>query len=213
MSALVVLGVLIVAYRDIFAAFASRLFLPLYTKLRKDRLLDVPARESIFRHIQATPGIHFLQLHKTVRTDDGSSVAFGALAYHLAQMERFQLIVSKREGRYRRYFDTGAHLGADAGRVAFLQNAPVPTIARVLLENPGTTQGVLHQRLAATLPLTRQALAYHLKRLVAKDLARLVTEGRFHRYEPTERLVKLAGFLSSPTTEGSPAPTPAPAMT
>ena len=193
-------------FRDLVSSVGARLFLPLYTKLKKDHLLDVPARENIFRLIQATPGIHFLQIHKTLRTDRSSAVAYGQLAYHLSQMERFELIVSKREGRYRRYFDTNARLGADAARVALLQTTPVPLIAKALLESPGSTQMALHQRLSSNLPITRQALAYHLKRLVAKDLAVVANEGRFHHYQPTERLVRLAGFLT-----GAPAASTAPA--
>lgn len=194
--------------RDLLASLFARLLAPLYTKLRKDDVLRVPARESLFRAIREAPGIHFLELRRVVG-ERGTLVAFGALAYHLSQLERFQLITSKRSGRYRRYFET-AVVGGDAARIALLQTKPVPVVARALLARPGASQAELHAALGASLPVTRQALAYHLRRLEAKELAVREMQGRFARYRPTERLVKLAGYLPPaplPAGGADPAPT------
>lgn len=188
--ALILLG-LVVSLREAVLATISKAFFIGYTKLRKERLFNVRARDEIYRAIQASPGIHFLALHRSVLSARGGRIAFGALAYHLSQMERFELIVSKRAGRFRRYFDVASRIGADAGRIALLQTHPVPIVARVVWENPNLSQAALHHKLLALLPVRRQTLAYHLKRLVEKELVARESVGRFTRYRPTDRLQRL----------------------
>lgn len=197
------------AFRDLIVFAAGRITIPLYTKLRRDRLFNVHAREEIYRAIQQTPGINFLALHREIRSRSGGSrIAFGSLAYHLSQMERFEFVVSKREGRFRRYYDVAARLGADSARVALLQTQPVPLVALTVMQNPGLSQTALHQKIISALPVRRQTLAYHLKRLVAKDLVVRESIGRFTRYQPTDRLKRLAHLLSpvAPTTDSADLP-------
>jgi predicted transcriptional regulator len=203
-------GGLLLAAAIAFASFTARhafgaAVISFYTKLRKEKLLNVPARETIFRAIQQAPGIHFVELQKQVGSLNGTGnlIGFGALAYHLSQMERFELIVSKREGRFRRYFDRGANLGADAARVALLQTSPVTLVAREVLASPGLSQAELHTRVSPPYPMTRQALSYHLRRLSSKELVEVEERGRFCHYRPTERLSRLAGFLGPSPTAGS----------
>lgn len=204
------------AARFVYGLGALRIMLPFYTKLRRDRLLRIPARDALFRIIQDSPGIHFVELQKQVGTLHGGPrrIAFGVLAYHLGMMERFNLIVSKREGRYRRYFDADAGMGADASRVALLRTTPIPLIAAEILAQPGVTQREIHHRIAPRHPVTRQALSYHLKRLLARDLIEVTEAGRYCHYRPTERLVRLASFVGGfepvdPSKETPVGPTPA----
>lgn len=185
-------------FRETVALVGSRLLIPLYSKLRKDDLLRVPARENLFRAIRESPGIHFLALRKVV-AERGTLVAFGALAYHLSQLEKFQLVTSKRAGRYRRYFETST-VGGDAARIALLKTRPVPIVARAVLARPGASQAQLHGALVEELGVSRQALAYHLRRLEEKELVVRELQGRFVRYRPTERLERLACHL-----DGAPA--------
>ncbi|HEX9816802.1 MAG TPA: hypothetical protein VGB18_07470, partial [Candidatus Thermoplasmatota archaeon] len=173
-------------------------WVPLDTKLRKDKLLTISARDMIYRVIQQAPGIHFLELQKQVgqAAETANPIGFGALAYHLSQMERFDLIVSKREGRFRRYFDVSAKMGADAARVALLQTNPVNLVARAVLDGPGLSQGDLHARVNPHHPMSRQALSYHLRRLATKELVVIETRGRFCHYRPTEKLERLSTFVT-----------------
>ncbi len=193
-------GILFLALIGILVAraLAGGALIPLYTKLRKDKLLNITSRDDIYRVIQQTPGIHFLELQKQVGStaNQKSPIGFGALAYHLSQMERFELIVSKREGRFRRYFDVSAKLGADASRVALLQTSPVNLVARVVLASPGANQGDLHARVGHHYQMTRQALSYHLRRLAEKDLVEIVMRGRFCHYRATERLHQLSSYIA-----------------
>lgn len=188
-----------------------RIIAPLYTKLRKDDVLRVPARESLFRAIRESPGIHFLELRRVVG-ERGTPVAFGALAYHLSQLERFQLVTSKRAGRYRRYFETAA-VGGDAARIALIQTQPMPLVARAVLGRPGASQAELHALLWVALPVTRQALAYHLRRLEAKELVVRESRGRSTAYKPTERLLRLKEYLPAAPGDGPEAGAPSRAMT
>lgn len=184
----------------------TNVLIPLYTKLRRDDVLRVPARESLFRAIRESPGIHFLELRKVVG-EKGTLVAFGALAYHLSQLEKFQLVTSKRAGRYRRYFET-ATVGGDAARLALLKTAPIPLVARVVLARPGANQAELHGAIQAELPVTRQALAYHLRRLEERELVVRETQGRFAHYRPTERLLRLSSHLErAAVPDSTPKPT------
>jgi predicted transcriptional regulator len=194
------------------ARVISATILSLYTKLKKDKLLTIPARDTIYRVIQQSPGIHFVELQKQVGSLNGTGnpIGFGALSYHLSQMERFELIVSKREGRFRRYFDVGAKMGADTARIALLQTHPVSLIAKTVLESPGLSQGDLHARIAPAHAMTRQALSYHLRRLAAKELVTIELTGRFCHYRPTERLARLSSYLSAPSLPSTEPLTPRP---
>lgn len=120
-------------------------------------------RAQILETIRQRPGVNFLG----IVTAHG--LAHGAAAYHLRILERHGLVVSARMGRYRRYWATNKGCGpAAAQRV---QACPLrqPVLERIA-EKPGQRLG----ELAAQFPdRSRQATAYHVRRLVEAGLVRV----------------------------------------
>ncbi len=74
------------------------LFLPLYTRLNKDEILDQSTKENIHGYIIANPGEHYNVIRKRL------NIRNGTLAYHLNVLKREKLIKSRRDGIYKRFY-------------------------------------------------------------------------------------------------------------
>lgn len=188
-----------VILREFGARVIGLMLVPLYTKLRKPNLLDHDRRQSLYEIIQAEPGVTFLQLHQRLHEEFGRSggFGFGALTYHLSQLERFGLVTSKREGRFRRYFENGGKFGRDTDRIAILQSPPMPSVVEILLAEPGASQTRIHKHVQRSFPVTRQTIAYHLKRLKGKELLEVRRAGKANAYFPTPKLEELAAYAQA----------------
>jgi len=77
------------------------LFVPLYTKLHKDKILDHFARGRLYEYIKLNPGVTFTALKSEL------SMGNGTLTYHLKTLQREELIKSTKEGRNRCFYVTG----------------------------------------------------------------------------------------------------------
>ncbi len=59
---------------------------------------ELSTRDSIFGLIEENPGIHFREIQRR------SGLAVGQVEYHLYQLEREQRIVTREDGKVKRYF-------------------------------------------------------------------------------------------------------------
>ena len=150
-----VAAVLSYAGKSKFALLA----LPLYSRLKKEGLLNHAVRGQIFGYVNSHPGANFSQIMKELNLKNG------VLAYHLNTLEREELIRSMRDGSFRRYYPRS---GRD---VPFeIQKVILDRVARM----PGIPQGVL----ADELGLGRQVLDYHLDHLVQTGHLRMERRGK-----------------------------------
>lgn len=156
------------------------LALPLYSRLRRSELLDNAVRERIYRAIEAQPGLSIIQVCRAGRAGWGTAV------YHLQRLERDQLIVSRRDGQYRRFFLNGH--APDPGAVAHdaraLQHALARDIAAFVLANPGSVQKEVCAALGISPPLASKWLG----RLQDAGLLTSQREWKHVRYAPTPLL-------------------------
>lgn len=123
------------------------LLAPLYTRLKRDRLLDQPMRERVHAHVVAHPGIRYRELQRALDLQNGS------LAHHLQVLVREGLLREVPEGRAVRFYGAGAPA-----------SEPVDTGSRVLAfvrANPGATGADV----ARALDLKASLTGYHLQRL------------------------------------------------
>jgi PKD repeat protein/DNA-binding transcriptional ArsR family regulator len=86
-----------------FATEAGRyrylgLLIPLYTKLKKDEILDHYTRGEIHGYIVANPGDHYNAIKKALKLSDGS------FAHHVRILEKEGIIKSARDGTHRRFY-------------------------------------------------------------------------------------------------------------
>ena len=156
------IGVMTIASAAIAAAFAverSRyallaLFVPLYTRVSRDKVLESYNRGRVYQYVAMNPGAHFNAIRAALDMNNG------ALVYHLEVLQREGLLRSRQEGMYRRFYT------ADTRPPPLLENGTTEAQLRVLKaiqEMPGITQ----KELARFLGLRQSTLAYQIERLTA----------------------------------------------
>jgi len=140
-------------------------FVPLYTKIKRERVLDHFVRGQIFGYIQANPGEHYNAIKEALGLTNGS------LAHHLRTLEREQFIKSKRYGLYRRFYPMNFRMPADD---VYQPNEIQTTILAVIRAHPGITQ----KEIAGRLGLTPPTVNYHISVLNDRHLIRVDRVGR-----------------------------------
>jgi len=141
------------------------LFVPLYSKLKRAEILDHVVREQVYKYIDSHPGAHFSRILKELGTSNGT------LLYHLSTLEREDIITSRKDGVYKRYYPAGR---------------PVPKkpiedlswfqlrILDIIRHNYAITQKELSQAVGES----RQVINYHIKVLRTNELIRVEREGK-----------------------------------
>jgi len=160
------IGLILDLFRSVDAAGLAGLlsvpFVPLYTRLRREHLLDHDQRKSIFEMVRGEPGVNFSGLMNKLCMKNG------VLAYHLMTLEREGFITSRRDGVFRRYYLI------DAGSIP---DEIEEEIVEILYKSPGISQSGL----ARHLNKSRQVINYHIKQMASDGFVRLVKTGRRSR--------------------------------
>ncbi len=132
-------------------------FLPLYSRLKREKVLDHETRGMIRGYITANPGDHFNSIKKALDLKNGT------LAHHLRILEREDFVKSIKDGKYRRFFPAGARIseGAQPTKIERL-------ILDILTETPGRTQRDIATRLGVSQP----AVSYHVNKLLKLNKVR-----------------------------------------
>ena len=144
------------------------LFLPLYSKLRKEKLLDQFTRGKIVGYILANPGEHYNSIKKTLDISNGSFV------YHLNLLEAEGHIKSHRDGIYKRYYPANMRIIEQANTL----NKSQSLIMEVVGENPGISQ----KDIAAFLGISPSTINYHMEKLIQMGLMEKERKGMSVRY-------------------------------
>jgi DNA-binding MarR family transcriptional regulator len=140
--------------------------LPLYSRIAKEDVLDQFVRGQIYGFIKTNPGVHYNQILRKV------GVKNGTLSYHLAVLEKTELIQSRREGlKYRVFYPTGMNFPKkERFRLTDLQIL----ILNAIKSHPGLTQ----KELARLLNQKPQTINYNIKVLDQAGLVLVERRGR-----------------------------------
>ena len=163
-----VLGTSLVLFDETSRWRLLLLLAPLYTKIRREQVLDHFTRGQIYGYIQANPGEHFTAIRKALQLTNG------AIAYHLRTLERENFIRSRRFGLYRRYYPFQMRI-PENGYLTI--NAIQRTIVRTVTDRPGISQ----KEIANLLNLTPPTINYHVNHLANRNLLRVEKVGRATR--------------------------------
>ena len=152
-------------------AFFS-LFYPLYSRLKKDKLLENFTRGRIYGHIETHPGIHYSELLRDLNLGNGN------LAYHLKTLERERMIRSIREGQMRTFFAKNGKkserrfdpLVRKAGHQV---SGTKQAVMNLIFATPGLTEIEISQ----WLNLSKQRVHYHIRDLESKGKINVDREG------------------------------------
>jgi DNA-binding transcriptional ArsR family regulator len=142
----------------------------------------------LVKHIEQTPGIRYRELLRL------TGLVNGVLTYHLAALERANVIKVNRESRMTRYFPVSVS-DQESAILKFIRHEPIRQILLFILEHDMCTfnEIVDHTRKAPS------TVSSHLKRLREAGVV-LIRHGEYHQlYRVAERDL-VAEMLSKYTT-------------
>jgi len=175
-------------YWPLVSFHLAALVAPLYTRLRQPEILDNDVRNRIYEIIRTNPGISARAVHRE------SAQSWGTVVYHLRQLERHHLVVSRTLGRTRNYYENhGKYKGMEV-QLACLQSDRALSLARIILAQPGVTQELL----AAGSGFPQPTTSYYVRKLRKAGLVDEVREGRYVRYQPAEDLARFVALADAP---------------
>lgn len=152
----------------------------------KEEALELDARRRIYEYILATPGTHLRGVHRAVR------LPFGQVLYHLNYLEKLELVVVKKDGKFSRYFVKNL-LGRKEKEVISVLRHEVPrTISILLLFHREMT----HKQILQHVEVSASTLSFHLSKMVDAGVVQREPRGResFYRllddHEVTKTLIR-----------------------
>ncbi|MDI6887987.1 MAG: DUF2330 domain-containing protein, partial [Candidatus Thermoplasmatota archaeon] len=149
------------------------LIVPLFTKLKKEAILDHYTRGRIHGFIEANPGAHFNLIKRTLGLNNGT------LSYHLRVLEKSGLIKHSNDGFKERFYPIYAEIPI----VPYLSSTE-EAILEVIKATPGITQKELKSKLNLSQPL----LSYYTTKLAELELLEQVREGKEIKYYLKEKV-------------------------
>ena len=164
LAAIILVSAMIVANENAKYGFLLML-LPLYSKIKREKVLDHFIRGQIFGYVMANPGEHYNAIKQALDITNGS------LAHHLRTLEREHFIQSKRFGLYRRFYPWAMRVPEDG---YFRLNEIQKNILALCRNQPGVSQ----KELAASLNLTPPTINYHIAILAEHGHVSVIRRGR-----------------------------------
>jgi len=139
--------------------------LPLYTKLKREDVLDHFKRGEVYGYIKANPGEHYNSIKKALAMKNGT------LVYHLQTLEREEFVVSVSDGRYKRFYPKGMRIPKEKD---ITLNRIQEIILEIINENPGITQ----RDIAAEVGLSGATINYHIGVMLRAKVIDVLKKGR-----------------------------------
>ena len=144
-----------------FLAIATVAF-PFFT-LRREEALDHFVRGQIFEYLRDHPGATYTEIKARLSLNNGTA------AHHLRVLEKMGFLVSKRDGRMKRFF----HVDAPAKFVPSVLSPLQYNILSLLAQEP-----LSQSDLARRLDYSKQRVSYNVKRLRRDGYVDLERDGR-----------------------------------
>ncbi|MBI5000810.1 MAG: helix-turn-helix domain-containing protein [Euryarchaeota archaeon] len=148
-----------------------RLLFPLYTRVRKEEVLDHFVRGQIYGFIVANPGNHYNAIRLALSLNNGT------LAHHLRTLEMQGFVKSRRDGTFKRFYPVNVMIPQEGGiKLSEMQLEILDLIRQTGVD--GATQKFI----ADILGISQQTASYNLKVLERSGAVRMETDGRRTRY-------------------------------
>jgi DNA-binding MarR family transcriptional regulator len=131
----------------------------IYTRIKRNRLLEQKRREMIFNYIKENPGEHFRGIQKAL------GLEVGVVAHHINILEREDLVKSRQDGMYRRFYPMDTKIDI---------KLILTKIQERILNRVKTNPGVSQKTIATHLGINRKVVNYHIK--ILQDAGFVYTE-------------------------------------
>ncbi|MFW3146300.1 MAG: winged helix-turn-helix transcriptional regulator [Thermoplasmatota archaeon] len=128
----------------------------------KEDPLQLDTRREIFELIKSSPGVHFREISRRL------DIPMGVVEYHINFLLKRDMIVARKEGRYKRYYTEGKVGSRDKKVLAFLRKDIPRAILMYLMLNPGAR----HRDIKSELDIGGSTLSFHLKKMIRKEVVR-----------------------------------------
>jgi parallel beta-helix repeat protein len=174
---LVVLGSSIIIGAGVAAFITSEgfkialisLFVPLYMKLKKSKVLDNYDRGRVFQYIEINPGEHYNQIKRDLTLPNGS------LVHHLRVLESAGKIKSRKDGRFRRFYTQTTQIPVTNGGV-------LTEVQKRITDTVKDLPGVTQKEMASVLGIHQSSVSYQMGKLEERGLIRPEKQGRKVHY-------------------------------
>ncbi|MGA1793373.1 MAG: PKD domain-containing protein [Thermoplasmatota archaeon] len=143
------------------------LLIPLFSRIRRDEVLDNFERGRIYQYILLNPGDYFSHIKEMLELNSGT------LTYHLKVLEQREFIRSVTDGTHKRFYPYGMRV--EPGDHRDIQSM----ILELLAFNPGMSQ----KEIARSLGVHVSTVNYHINMMVGAGLLRSDRSRRTQRYE------------------------------
>jgi hypothetical protein len=155
--------------------FFKFLVVPLYTKIRREEVLDHFTRGRIYGMIESNPGVHYTLIKKKV------GVGNGTLTYHLSTLEREGFIRSEWDGLYKRFYP--AQMASAPGE-PMLELSPVQ---KELLGHIRSSPGISQKEISILTGFSKRVVSYHIAQMAQARVIRVERDGKKVRCFPAEQ--------------------------
>ena len=145
------------------------LFLPLFSRLKKDQVLDNKNRYSILGIIIDRPGIHYNAIIQEF------GIPVGVVTHHLNILERENYIKSVRDGRLKRFYSKYFKIPEDPRMTP-------EAIRKTLVDLVGQKPGISQLDIINEMGIERDTISYHLRNMVKDDLLEASKKGKYTVY-------------------------------
>lgn len=142
------------------------LWLPLYTKIKKEEILDQFIRGRIYGFIEHNPGVNYTQIKRKM------GIGNGTLTHHLGMLEKKSLIKAERDGIYKRFYPKNFQIDEDSVELSTIQK----DIYFLTKTNPGISQ----KEVANELGVSKRVVSYHVRLMLEARLLHVDKRGRRH---------------------------------
>lgn len=135
-------------------------------------ILSVASRRRIYECVVDNPGAHLRDITRRC------TMPLGTALYHLDCLDASGIIVSRRDGRYKRYFAAHAMGRREKEVLSALRHDVPRRIVTVLLATGSQSQ----RTLCDAIGVSRSTLSFHVNNLVRQGIVRRIDGWPEHRY-------------------------------
>jgi len=158
-----------VLHREALRYKLLSLFVPLYSKLKKEKL-ESGVRWEILGYLKAKPYATYSELKRDLGLTNGT------LMHHLRILEREELIRSRRVGKYKIFYHMDKRMPENFSYLSPIKKR----LLEYIMDNPGTVQ----KSLSRIFKKSQTDLNYHLNELYRMGLIKKKREGKYVKYYP-----------------------------
>ncbi|MDO8627705.1 MAG: winged helix-turn-helix transcriptional regulator [Candidatus Diapherotrites archaeon] len=153
--------------------------------------LALKSRENVYKAIDASPGLHFREIHRR------TGLAIGSLQYHLSYLEKYHLIRTEKDGKFIRYYSIRSRQSDEDKK--FLSLLRQDTLRKIIIALL-TRKGNNNLAISKYINLSPSTTSFHLDKLVVEGIIKKRSKGRktfYYLNEPEKMKVLLKTHKTS----------------